>query len=100
MKALRIIPVFILLIVLTYVGVLFVEANRQEVVISFGTVQSPPTALGFVVLTSALLGMCLSGVLCSIELFALFIQFKRLKRKMHAHQIDTEPFDASKALDA
>ncbi len=61
---------------------LFVEANRTEVVIAFGTYQSPATALGFVVLTSILVGMCISGFLCSIELVALFVQFKRLKRRI------------------
>lgn len=96
MKALRIIPVFVLLIVSTYVGMLFVEANRQEVVISFGNYQSPATALGFVVLTSILIGMCISGLLCSIELFALYVQFKRLKRRPVADDTDV----SARAIDA
>lgn len=82
MKALRIIPLFVFLIFSTYVGMLFVEANRAEVVIQFANFQSPPTALGFVVLTSILVGMCIAGFLCSIELVALFVQFKRLKRQV------------------
>ena len=57
MKALKIIPVFVVLIVSTYGGMLFVEANRSEVVIQFGSYQSPAAALGFVVLTSILIGM-------------------------------------------
>lgn len=98
MKALRIIPLFIILIVCTYLGMLFVEANRQEVVISFGKYQSPATALGFVVLTCILLGMCVAGALCSIELFGLYVQFKRLKRRVQPREdeasVTPTPMDA------
>ena len=82
MKGIKIIPLFLLLIASTYVGMLFVEANREEVTIQFGNWQSNPTAIGFVVLTSVLVGMMISGLLCSIELFALYVQIKRLKRKI------------------
>ena len=81
MKALKIIPIFVILIGCTYVGMLFVEANRTEVVINFGRYQSPGTALGFVVLTSVLIGMCIAGFLCSIELLALYMQYKKIKRQ-------------------
>ncbi|MBI1861276.1 MAG: LapA family protein [Deltaproteobacteria bacterium] len=81
MKALKIIPIFIILIGSTYIGMLFVEANRTEVVINFGHYQSPGTALGFVVLTSVLIGMCVAGCLCSIEIFALYMQYNKIKRQ-------------------
>jgi uncharacterized integral membrane protein len=82
-KALKIIPLFVLLIFFTYLGMLFVEANRQEVVIEFFHLQSPPAALGFVVLTSVLIGMCLAGALCSVELLALYVQYKKIQRLGH-----------------
>ena len=90
MKALKIIPVFVVLILSTYVGMLFVEANRSEVIIQFGSYQSPAAALGFVVLTSMLIGMCLAGFLCSIELFALYVQFKRLKSRSTGHEVEID----------
>jgi uncharacterized integral membrane protein len=82
MKGLKIIPLFVGLILLSYLGVSFVEANRTEVVIAFGNYQWPPTAVGFVVLTSALCGMILSGALCSIEILALFLRLSRLRRRL------------------
>jgi uncharacterized integral membrane protein len=82
MKGLKIIPMFLILIILTYIGMLFVEANREEVSIQFGHYQSPPAALGFMVLTSMLVGMIVAGFLCSIELLALFMQNKNLKRRL------------------
>lgn len=89
LKALRIIPLFVVLIVSTYLGMLFVEANRQEVVISFGNFQSPGAPLGFVVLTSILVGMCIAGLVCSVELFAIYVQFKRLQRKAKSNDDET-----------
>ena len=82
MKGLKIIPLFILLIVLSYLGVVFVEANRTEVVIAFGNHQSAPTAVGFVVLTSILAGMVLAGVMCSMEILLLFVRVGRLRRRV------------------
>lgn len=84
MKALKIIPIFILLISSIYVGMLFIEANRTEVVVQFGHLQSPGTPLGFVILTSILIGMCIAGLLCSIELFALYMQFKKVKKQQRS----------------
>jgi uncharacterized integral membrane protein len=83
MKGLKIIPMFLVLMVLTYVGMLFVEANHDEVVISFGTTfQSAPIPLGFVVLTSVLAGMVVCGFLCSVELLALYMQNRQLRRRL------------------
>lgn len=74
---------FLLLMVLTYVGMLFVEANHDDVVIAFGNVyQSAPIPLGFIVLTSVLIGMVVCGVLCSVEILALYMQNRLLKRRL------------------
>ncbi len=92
MKGLKIIPMFLALIVLSYVGMLFVESNRDSVIIQFADYRTPPTALGFVVLTSMLMGMMISGVLCMVELLALIVQNKRLKRKLNnAKTLPTVP---------
>jgi|GEM_PF-1441759 len=82
MKGLKIIPVFLLLIGLTYIGMLFIEANRDEVIIRLGGWESPPTAQGFVVLTSALVGMVVAGALSLIELFALYWKNQHLKKEL------------------
>ena len=81
MKGLKIIPLFLVLLVCTYVGILFVEANRDEVTVRFGAYQAGPAALGLVVLTSILLGMLVAGILCSFELMVLVMQNRRLRRK-------------------
>ena len=78
MKGLKIIPLFLGLMILVFMGMKFVDANRDEVVVVFGKLQSPPTALGFVILTSALLGMVVFGSLCTIELLALYVQNRKL----------------------
>jgi uncharacterized integral membrane protein len=80
MKGLKIIPMFLFLIILTYFGVLFVQANGTEVIIKLGTSETPPTPIGFVVLTSVLLGMFVCGIFCSIELLALHMQNRKLRR--------------------
>lgn len=82
MKGLKIIPIFLVLILLSYVGMLFVEANRDEVVITFFGSQTPAVPLGFVVLTSALIGMVVAGVLCVLELAVLYLQNKSLRRRL------------------
>ena len=81
MKGLKIIPVFIILLLCTYLGILFVEANRENVVVSFGKYQSTAMPLGLVILTSVLVGMVAAGLLCSIELVILLMQNQRLKRR-------------------
>ena len=82
MRGLKIIPVFVVLLLCTYVGILFVEANRDTVIVQFGSHQTPPTALGLVVLTSVLIGMLVSGTLCSIELLVLVMQNRKLRRRL------------------
>lgn len=86
MKGLKIIPVFIILMVLSYFGVMFVEANREPVILSFGSRATPATPLGFVVLTSVLAGMAIAGLLCSIEIAALFLMNLRLRRRIDGLQ--------------
>lgn len=80
MKGLKIIPMFLILIVLSYFGLWFVESNRTEVVIHLGTHETPPTPLGFAILTSILIGMLVAGLFCSVEMLALYIQNRKLKR--------------------
>lgn len=82
MGGLKIIPVFLILILMTYSGMQFVEANREEVTITLGSWHSEPMAQGFVVLTAALCGMLFCGLLCSIELLGLYVQNRRLKRRI------------------
>lgn len=82
MKGLKIIPMFLILIILSYFGLWFVESNRTEVIIHLGTQETPPTPLGFAILTSILIGMVIAGVFCSIEMLALYIQNRKLKRQI------------------
>lgn len=86
MSGLKIIPAFLILIVFTYLGLQFVEANREEVVISLGDWNSSPAAIGFVILTSALIGMLFCGALCSIEILGLYVQNRRLRRKLETYK--------------
>ncbi len=81
MKGLKIIPVFVILLLCTYLGILFVEANRENVVVSFGKYQSAAMPLGLVILTSVLVGMVAAGAMCSIELVILMLQNRKLKRR-------------------
>ncbi len=82
MKGLKVIPLFGFLIVLTYVGVSFVRQNPQDVVVKFGERATSPTALGFVILTSILGGMVFAGILCSLELMILYMENKKMRRKL------------------
>jgi uncharacterized integral membrane protein len=99
MKGLKIIPMFLGLIILSYIGIMFVEANRDEVSITFGNYQSSPTALGFVVLTSILIGMITAGLMCSIEMLALYVQNKNLKRRLTLHASQPKPTRAAPSLE-
>lgn len=82
MRGLRIIPLFIGIIILSYFGMWFVELNGNLVVVNFHNYQTPPTKLGFVVLTAVLIGMVIAGLFCSIELLALFMQNRRLRARL------------------
>lgn len=86
MKGLKIIPMFAALLLLSYIGVVFVRQNPQDVVVRFGERASPSAALGFVILTSVLVGMIFAGALCSIELIVLYMQNQRMKRRLFPHQ--------------
>jgi len=81
MKSLKLIPAFFLLMVLTYFGVQFVEANRDEVIVNLGSWSSRPVTLGFVILTSFFLGTLFSALLSATELLRLYVETHRLKRK-------------------
>ena len=80
MKGLKIIPLFLVLISLTYAGMFFIQSNSEAVTVTLGRYQFPEAASGFVVLTSVFFGMLVCGLFCSIELFALYVQNKRLQR--------------------
>ncbi|MEZ4752227.1 MAG: LapA family protein [Bdellovibrionota bacterium] len=83
MRGLKIIPLFLVLIVFSYIGVIFVQNNPDEMVIRFfNHYESPPLALGFIILTSALVGMVVAGILCVLELVVLYLQNKSLRRKL------------------
>jgi len=83
MMGLKLIPAFFLLMVLTYFGIQFVEANRDEVMVTVGNWQSRPLALGFVVITTFFLGMVFSAALSLAELLRLHLSNHRLKRKIN-----------------
>jgi len=82
MRGLKIIPMFLLLIGLTYAGMLFVQGNSEEIVVKIWGYQSPPIAIGFVVMTSVFIGMVACGLLCSVEMLGLYIQNRKLKKKI------------------
>lgn len=82
MRGLKIIAVFVLLIGFTYLGVLFVEANREEVVLEIGKHRTGPTALGFVVMSSTLIGLVMGALLGSFEILSLLLQNQGLKKKL------------------
>lgn len=82
MTGLKIIPAFFLLMVLTYFGIQFVEANRDEVMVTIGNWQSRPLALGFVIITSFFIGMVFSAALSLSEVLRLHLNNHRLKRKV------------------
>ena len=86
MKGFKFIALFSALILLSYFGVLFVEANREEVIIAFGRYRTAPAALGFVVMTSVLIGMVLGALLCSLEILYLFFRSQSLQRKLNKYE--------------
>lgn len=90
MKGLRIIPVFIVLLALSYVGVLFVNANSGEVQVEFGTWKTPHMPIGLIVLTSVVSGMLVAGTLCAIELLVLMAQNRKLRPKIAPRKPPTQ----------
>ncbi len=83
MKGLKIIPVFLGLLGCCYLGLLFIESNRTEVMLTLGRYQSDTMPLGFAILTSLCLGMVLSAILCSIELASLYWQNRHLRKRVN-----------------
>jgi hypothetical protein len=85
MRKLFIIPFFFFIVGLSYVGVWFVELNGDKIIVNLGNQHvTEPTPIGFVVLTSVLIGMTLSGFVCSIEMLSLLVQNRKLKRKLQS----------------
>ncbi len=83
MRALRIIPLLVVLLFLVYLGVCFVEANQQAVTLSLGGYQTQPTRLGFVVMTSVLAGICVGAVLAVFQIALLAFQNRSLRKKLN-----------------
>lgn len=86
MTGLKLIPAFFILMVMTYFGIQFVEANRDEVFVTVASWQSRPVALGFVVITSFFVGMVFSAALSLAEVLRLHVVNHRLKRKINELQ--------------
>jgi hypothetical protein len=85
MKKFLVIPGVFAILGLTYIATYFVKLNPDEIVVHLGPQTSADsTAIGFVVLTSFALGMLVAGFLSGIEILALMIQNRRLKRKLNA----------------
>lgn len=83
MKKFLVIPGIFAVLGLTYIATWFVELNKEQIVVRLGQTHSTePMAVGFVVLTSIAFGMLACGFLCGIEILALMIQNRRLKRKV------------------
>jgi uncharacterized integral membrane protein len=82
MKGLKVIPAFLFLLACTYVGTLFVEANRDPVTVHFMSWSAGPAALGMVVMTSVLAGMAIAGLFCSIEVLMVLWENRRLRRRL------------------
>jgi xanthine/uracil/vitamin C permease (AzgA family) len=82
MNKLRLVPTFIILLFLSYLGVSFVEANREQVIVTLGRYQSQPTTLGFVLITCFILGMLIGTFLWSIEVFTLWYRLRGLKQRV------------------
>ena len=90
MKGLRIIPILVILMVLVYLGVGFVEANQENVILTIGSHVTEPTRLGFVVMTSVLLGIILGAALASAQVFLLFFQNRSLRKQISRTDVTAE----------
>jgi preprotein translocase subunit SecY len=82
LRALKIIPLLVVLLFLVYLGVLFVEANQTEVTITLGSHKTQPTRLGFVVMTSVLIGIFAGAFLASAQVVLLFLQNRSLRKRV------------------
>jgi len=90
MIGLKMIPAFFILMVMTYFGIQFVEANRDEVYVTVASWQSRPVALGFVVITSFFIGMVFTAALSLAEVLRLHVVNHRLRRKVSDLQSFTQ----------
>jgi len=102
MKALRIIPFFVVALLLSYFGLLFVEGNPTRVTLNFGSTQSPEARLGFVVMTSVLIGMILGVTLAAAQMSVLLFQNRSLRKRLGGaasarHGITPTPQDKTPA---
>jgi uncharacterized integral membrane protein len=93
MKAIKLIVGFLSVSVLAYIGVIFILANQEVVAIKFFGVQTPEMPVGFVILTSTLLGMMISGLLCLYEIITLYVQNRAMRRKLGGAQSDIDTAD-------
>lgn len=95
MRALKIIPLLVILLLLVYFGVLFVEANPEQVILTLGTHQTNPTRLGFVVMTSVLLGILAGAVLAVGQVVLLSLQNRSLRKRIR-HDVVEIPANGQK----
>lgn len=95
MKGLKIIPMFLILIGLTYAGMLFVQANSEMVSVQLGGYVVGPMASGFMVMSSVFCGMVFCGALCSVEMLGLYVQNRKLKKKLTALVNASKPVPTS-----
>ena len=84
MRGLRIIPLFLGLVALAFVGTLFIEQNPGKVSIRLLGHPTGEMKLGLVVLLSTFVGMCIAGSLSFLELLVLGMSVRRLKRRIAA----------------
>jgi len=82
MKGVKIILGFLALMALSYIGMLFIQINRQEIALSFGVFTTEPMPLGFVALTCIFTGMVFVGLLSVYELVGLYITNRSLKKRV------------------
>lgn len=82
MAGLKITGAFLILIACTYLGVLFVESNHEEIILAIGTYQTQPMSLGLAILTSLVLGVFLGTAFAGFEIFSLWMKNRSLKKKL------------------
>ncbi|MBY0370125.1 LapA family protein [bacterium] len=82
MKALKIIPFLIIVLLLVYFGLLFVENNQDPVSLHFGARTTPSARLGFVVMTSVLVGIILGISLAAAQVGLLLFQNRSLRKRL------------------
>lgn len=99
MKGLKIIPMFLVLMGLTYAGMLFVQSNSEEIIVKMGSYQTPSAPIGLVVMSSIFLGMVVCGVLCSVEMLGLYVQNRKLKKKIGSLTMATKVTAVQPATD-